>query len=155
MDVSTPASNCSPKPFTYAALAGRLRDVLDVGSSPPRVLVVEDEVLIQMVASDILEDLGFLPEVAGSAAAAKSKLGLLAGEVAAAIVDVGLPDATGDVLVKELRAIYPKMPIVVASGHSESTLSDTFKGYERLGFLAKPYSSEGLAAALRSVGVRV
>jgi CheY-like chemotaxis protein len=141
------------KPFTYAALAARLRDVLDAQPSPPRVLVVEDEVLIQMVASDILEDLGFIPEVSGSAAAAKSKLALLAGGVVAAIVDVGLPDAAGDVLVNELRAIYPKLPIVVASGHSESTLSDKFKGYEKLGFLAKPYSSEGLAAALRSVGV--
>ena len=150
-----PGVQLLPKPFTYAALAGRLRDVLDARSSPPRVLVVEDEVLIQMVASDILEDLGFIPEVAGSAAAAKSKLALLAGEVAAAVVDVGLPDATGDVLVNELRAIYPTLPIVVASGHSESSLSGTFKGYERLGYLSKPYSSDGLAAALRSVGVLV
>jgi CheY-like chemotaxis protein len=108
-----------------------------------------------MVASDILEDLGFIAEVAGSAAAAKSKLAFLSGDVAAAIVDIGLPDATGDALVNELRAIYPALPIVVASGHSESTLSERFKSYEKLGFLAKPYSSELLASALRSVGVPV
>ncbi len=143
------------KPFTYAVLAGRLRDVLDAHSSPPRILVVEDEVLIQMVVTDILEDLGLIAEVAGSAAAAKSKLALLTGEVAAAIVDVGLPDASGDVLVNELRAIYPSLPIVVASGHSEATLRDQFKGYEKLGFMAKPYSSEQLASALRSVGVLI
>ena len=29
------------KPFTYAALAAKLRDMLDAGASPPRILVVE------------------------------------------------------------------------------------------------------------------
>jgi PAS domain S-box-containing protein len=143
------------KPFTYSALAARLRDVLDAQSSPPRILVVEDEVLIQMVATDNLEDLGFTAEVAGSAAAAKSKLALLKGEVAAVVVDIGLPDAPGDVLVSELRAIYPRLPVVVASGHGEAALLDRFKGHELVGFLAKPYTVDQLAAALRAVGVLV
>jgi PAS domain S-box-containing protein len=141
------------KPFTFAVLANRLRDVLDAHASSPRILIVEDEALIQMVAADSLEDLGFIAEVAGSAAAAKSKLALLKGEVAAAVIDIGLPDAPGDVLVGELRAIYPRLPIVVASGHSESSLLDRLTGHEAIGYLAKPYTVDQLAAALRSVGV--
>ena len=122
-------------------------------SAPARILVVEDEVLIQMLAAEYLEELGFKPEVAGSAAAAKSKLALLEGDVAAVIVDIGLPDATGDALVRELRGIYPDLPILVASGESQSSLMDRFKSYQRVGVLAKPYTIAQLDSALRSIGV--
>ena len=62
------------KPFTYAALSGKVRDMLDARAATPRILVVEDEDLIQMLLSSQLEDLGFEVEIAGSAAAAKNKL---------------------------------------------------------------------------------
>ena len=51
------------KPFTYAALAGKLRDILDVSTGPSRVLLVEDEILIQMLAIESLEELGFKVEI--------------------------------------------------------------------------------------------
>jgi CheY-like chemotaxis protein len=47
------------KPFTYAALAGKLRDLLDASAAPARILVVEDEMLIQMLTVESLEGLGF------------------------------------------------------------------------------------------------
>ena len=122
-------------------------------TAPAAILVVEDEVLIQMLAAEYLEELGFKAEVAGSAAAAKSKLALLKGEVAAVVVDLGLPDATGDALVRELRGIYPTLPILVASGESQSSLLDRFKNYERVGVLGKPYTIAQLESALRSIAV--
>jgi PAS domain S-box-containing protein len=141
------------KPFTYAALALRLREILDMQTAPAAILVVEDEMLIQMLAAEYLEELGFKAEVAGSAAAAKSKLALLKGEVAAVVVDIGLPDATGDALVRELRGLYPTLPILIASGESQASLRDRFKSYERAGVLGKPYTIAQLEAALRSIGV--
>jgi PAS domain S-box-containing protein len=141
------------KPFTYAALALRLREILDMQTTPAAILVVEDEVLIQMLAAEYLEELGFKAEVAGAAAAAKSKLALLKGEVAAVVVDIGLPDATGDTLVRELRGIYPTLPILIASGESAASLMDRFKSYERVGVLGKPYTIAQLGSALRSIGV--
>jgi CheY-like chemotaxis protein len=122
-------------------------------AAPASILVVEDEVLIQMLAVEYLEELGFKTEVVGSASAAKSKLALLEGEIAAVIVDIGLPDATGDALVAELHGIYPGLPILVASGQSEASLLDQFKSDERVAILAKPYTIEQLDAALRSIGV--
>src|SRR5271163_4204565 len=98
-----PGVQLMTKPFTYAALAQRLRENLDMQAAPARILVVEDEALIQMLAAEYLEELGFKTEVAGSASAAKSKLALLKGELVAAIVDMGLPDVTGDALVGEMR----------------------------------------------------
>ena len=43
---------------------------------PGRVLIVEDEVLIRMLAVDMLEDLGFAIDEAGTAAEALQKLKL-------------------------------------------------------------------------------
>ena len=52
----------------------------------------------------------------------------LAGEVAAMIVDIGLPDRKGDVLVSEVRAIYPAVPIVIASGYVDAAQRERFPG---------------------------
>jgi DNA-binding response OmpR family regulator len=122
-------------------------------TTPATILIVEDEVLIQMLAAEYLEELGFKTEVAGSAAAAKSELALLKGEVAAVVVDLGLPDANGDALVRELRGIYPELRILIASGESQASLVNRFKNYERVGVLGKPYTIAQLEAALRSIGV--
>jgi signal transduction histidine kinase len=139
------------KPFTYAALAGKVRDILDKRSVPARILLVEDEVLIQMLAVELLEDLGLKVATASSAAEAKSLLHSMKGEIDAAIIDVGLPDAQGDVLVSEVRAIYPALPIVIASGHDEAGLRERFKGVRLLGFLNKPYSATHLRSALHAL----
>jgi signal transduction histidine kinase/DNA-binding response OmpR family regulator len=142
------------KPFSYAALSAKVRDLLDARAAPPRILVVEDEDIIQMLLSSQLEDMGFEVEITGSAAAAKNKLALLQGQVDAAIVDLGLPDAPGDSLVRELRMLYPSLPIVIASGYDQATLRGKFSGERSIAFLSKPFSAEQLEAAIRDLGIK-
>ena len=43
------------KPFSQSALAEKLRDILDAKREPGRILLVEDETLIQMLAAEYLE----------------------------------------------------------------------------------------------------
>jgi CheY-like chemotaxis protein len=124
-----------------------------VGGESPPVLVVEDEMLIQMLAVEYVEELGFTAETASSAAEAKTKLAALHGRAAAVLVDVGLPDESGDILAGALRAAYPDVPIVFASGQSEARLRDRFKGQAAMGFLAKPYVLDQMRAALAEAGV--
>ncbi len=142
------------KPFTYAALSAKIRDMLDARAAPPRILVVEDEDLIQMLLSSQLEDMGFEVEIAGTAAAAKGKLALLQGQVDAAIVDLGLPDASGDSLVRELRMVYPALPIVISSGYDKATLQSRFPKEQSIEFLSKPFTAEQLEAAIRGLGIK-
>jgi CheY-like chemotaxis protein len=143
------------KPFTYPALAEKLRDTLDRASAERRILLVEDEILIQMVITEGLEELGFKVDVAGSAAEAKTRLRELAGAVDAAVIDMGLPDAKGDELVRDLRAIYPTLPVVIASGRDEASLRKLFSGSPAMTFLSKPYAIEKLCGALRDIGVAI
>ena len=132
------------KPFTQAALGEKLRDIIDAKSSPARVLVVEDETLIQMLATEYLEECGIKVDTAGSAAEALNKLRLIPGGVDALVVDMGLPDRKGDAFVQEVRSIYPTLPIVIASGQGRQELRQLFKDTASITIVSKPYSSEEL-----------
>jgi hypothetical protein len=77
------------KPFTQAALGAKLRDIIDARSTPARVLVVEDEALIQLLAREYLEECAFKVDVASSAAEALNKLRLVPGGVDAMVIDMG------------------------------------------------------------------
>jgi CheY-like chemotaxis protein len=138
------------KPFTYAAVGAKLRDILDAGSRPPSILLVEDEALVRILATEYLEDAGYRVEPAVSAADAMGKVRLLQGEIDAAIIDVGLPDRRGDVLVSELRAFYPALPIVIASGYEEAELRARFRGDSAVAFLNKPYTQDQLVQAVHT-----
>jgi CheY-like chemotaxis protein len=141
------------KPFTQDVLANRLRDILDAGSSTGRILVVEDEMMIQMLATQYLEEHGLTADVAGSATDALNKLQLIPGGVDAVVVDLGLPDRPGDILIREILALFPSMPIVVASGAQPEALLKPGAG-ARIAFVGKPYTAHSLIAALRSLGIR-
>jgi signal transduction histidine kinase/DNA-binding response OmpR family regulator len=141
------------KPFTFAGLSQKLRDMLDANSSATRILIVEDEDLIQMVIANHVEEIGFEVEIAGSAAEAKNKMLLLNGSIDAAIIDMGLPDARGDDLVSELRAIYPALPVVISSGYDRAAMHLKFASMKNIEFLTKPYTQLELHAALSRLGV--
>ncbi|HEX2116344.1 MAG TPA: response regulator [Alphaproteobacteria bacterium] len=147
-----PGVQLLPKPFTYAALAAKVHEMLD-SDRPPCVLLVEDEALVRMVAAEMLQELGFKVEEAGSAREAVARLRTARGGIDAVIVDIGLPDSPGDALARDLRALHGRLPILIASGRSESELRQLLSEDDRLGFLGKPYQGEDVAAALRRLGI--
>ena len=149
-----PGVELLPKPFTQAALGEKLRDILDAKSTAARVLLVEDEPLIQTMAAEFLEEGGLKVDVASSANDALNKLRLIPGGVDAVIIDLGLPDRDGAALIPEIRSIYPSLPIVIASGQGGVDLRKQFKDLSSISFVSKPYTADGLRAALRAIGIR-
>jgi CheY-like chemotaxis protein len=141
------------KPFSQAALAGKLRDIIDAIRAPGRILLVEDEALIQMLAIDYLEGAGFTVDAVGSATEAMNKLALLRGAVDAAVIDLGLPDRGGDALFREIRALYSSLPIVLATGRNVADLRTSFQGEQKIAFVSKPYSDADLLGALTGLGI--
>jgi CheY-like chemotaxis protein len=143
------------KPFSQAALAEKLRDIMDAKREPGRILLVEDETLIQMLAAEYLEGNGFTVHVAGSANEAMNILGKVPGGVDALVVDMGLPDRRGDALIREIRALHPSLPVVLATGAGSQETTPLFKGQERIAFVEKPYTEHELLNALSSLGIRL
>jgi len=152
------------KPYSSDALSAKLRSVLanrrptpaasPAKASPERVeqpmehsrsrrvLFVEDEVVLRMSTTDMLERLGCSVAGVGSGEAA---LDLLAQEQEfdLLLTDVGLPGMSGEELAAKVREKYPSLPVVIASGYGRSgTQAD------RMHFISKPYSSIDLQQAL-------
>jgi two-component system response regulator PhoP len=136
------------------ALGQKLRDILDAKSVQARVLVIEDEPLIQMLTMDYLQEVGLKVYVAGSAADALNKLRLIPGGIDAAIIDIILPDRDGASLVREIRSVYPSVPFVITSGRGQEELRSHFKDVPLIAMVSKPYTADELTAAMRALGIR-
>ena len=119
-----------------------------------KILIVEDELLVRMFAVDALEDAGFQVEQAGTAQEALRSVQQLGSELAALIIDLGLPDRTGDQLAAELRDAKVEVPMLIASGRSEREIRDRFANDSRIGILVKPYTASMLIDALEQVGIK-
>jgi signal transduction histidine kinase/CheY-like chemotaxis protein len=145
------------KPFSFSALATRVRDLLDRRVEPQeiRVLVVEDEFLLQMFVADILADAGCIALAATTANEGLAKFRTEPDRLAGAIIDLGLPDRRGDDLVADIRAVRPDLPIVLATGYVNDGLRLRFAQDDRLIVLSKPFKPDELLAALRGFGIRV
>jgi DNA-binding response OmpR family regulator len=144
------------KPFTYAELATRIRELLDrqKGQREIRILVVEDEFLLQMLVADVLAEAGCQSIEAGSASEGWAKFRAGQDGFAGAIIDLGLPDRRGDELVADIRTVRSDLPIVLATGYADDSVRDRFEHDDRLVILTKPFNPDALLAAFRRFGIR-
>lgn len=121
-------------------------------AAPTAILLVEDEFLVRLFAIDALEDAGFRVLQAETAAQALQAL-RETPDIAAAVIDMGLPDRPGDQVAAEARALRVDLPIVIASGRSGRELRERFANQARVSVLVKPYTAQLLLEALAGVGV--
>jgi len=123
------------------------------GNPTHRVLLVEDEALVAMIAADSLNELGYDVVEVATARAALDCAHSDCTKFDFAVIDVGLPDRPGDHLIADLRKLCPDLPIIVASGYGEGELRRKFKAYDKFAYLNKPYEQASLRAAIHSLGL--
>jgi DNA-binding response OmpR family regulator len=112
-----------------------------------KILVVEDDHALRDVLLRGLRDEGFATVAAADGATA---LRLAGDEVAAAVLDVGLPDADGRDVCQALRANGFVAPIIFLT--ARHGLTDRLSGFSAGGddYLPKPFHLVELAARLRA-----
>lgn len=116
-----------------------------VDSAPLIVLVVEDEVLVCMLACDILTEGGYH---AIEAVNAEEALTLIEArpDIAVMFSDVDMPgEINGLGLVRLARMRRPDLPVIVTTGAAEIAPGDLLPTAR---FLAKPYSPSALLALI-------
>ncbi len=120
---------------------------------PLKVLIVEDEALLAMELEDVIAEAGHT--VVGCAASLAAACRLIDSEKAdLALVDVHLSDGpTGIEVAEYIRRASPS-PVVVFLTANPKRIPADFVG--AVGVIAKPYTVNGLASALRYMeeGVR-
>jgi DNA-binding response OmpR family regulator len=114
-------------------------------------LLVEDEALVAMVAADALDEMGYQVIEAASAALALQLAEINKDRINVALIDLGLPDLPGEQLVGELRSLYPRMPIIVASGKGPGTIDPSVQSLHDIVILPKPYNFDELQSAIARV----
>ncbi|MFF7969957.1 response regulator [Streptomyces sp. NPDC007905] len=113
----------------------------------PKILVVEDDHALRDVLRRGLHDEDFDTVTAADGATA---LRLAAPDVAAAVLDVGLPDADGRDVCQAMRANGFLGPVVFLT--ARGGLADRLSGFSAGGddYLLKPFHLAELAARLRA-----
>ncbi|PAX06548.1 PAS domain S-box protein [Sphingomonas lenta] len=142
------------KPFTFQALAQKVRDVLEAGTTK-RVLIAQGDATVRALAAEALGGVGYSVDEAATAAEVLGRVRAAQGRYDAVVLDAGLPDKAGDAVLAELRALHADMPILLAvAAGEEAGLRERLAGDRCAGVIARPFTGGRLAEALRELGVR-
>jgi DNA-binding response OmpR family regulator len=112
-----------------------------------RILLIDDEESVRKSLAFILEDEGYVVDVAenGQEAIRKSKANLYN----LALVDVRLPDMDGISLLPQMRETVPKMVKIVVTGYPSLANSIGAVNNGADGYIIKPYSVEHLLRTIK------
>ena len=120
---------------------------------PVRVLIAEDETLIALSLSDLLEDDGFEVTLASDGAEALAEARRLGSSLGALLTDLNMPYMSGEVLIHALHIEQPELPVVVLTGSAPfgglEELRRQSGGHGPLNLLHKPIDCAMLLSTLR------
>jgi DNA-binding response OmpR family regulator len=114
-----------------------------------RILIVEDNSTYGHLVAQRLAQAGFDSDEVTSASA--TRRALLAVRYAAMLLDLGLPDDDGIVLLRQIRSAGHTLPIMIVTARHglEHRLQGLREGADD--YLAKPFSMEELVARLHAL----
>ncbi|HEX8297861.1 MAG TPA: response regulator transcription factor [Rubricoccaceae bacterium] len=116
-----------------------------------RVVIADDHTVVRRGLAEVISDAVDLA-VVGEAASGDALLGLLRGGTPDVIVlDLSMPGPSGLDLVKQLRAEYPSLPLLVLSMHPEDQYAVRVLRAGAAGYLTKEAAERDLVQAIRRV----
>lgn len=108
------------------------------------ILVVDDEASVRTFVSQTLRHAGFEVLEAGDGHAGLSEFTKHRGGIAAVVLDLVMPQMDGVDLLKGLRRLDERVPVLVISGSGEMEAEERLKGAGANGLMAKPLHPEDL-----------
>ena len=111
--------------------------------------MVDDEPLVRQMAKTALERHGYTVLVAESGPVAIDVFRRYPGQISLVVLDLSMPQMSGEETLPELNKIRPGVKVVVSSGYSETEAMSMFQGQRVAGFIQKPYNSKGLAEKVK------
>ena len=111
------------------------------------ILVVDDELGIRALLSEILTDEGHTVELAENAAQARAARARMRPDLV--LLDIWMPDVDGITLLKEWGGLgLMTMPVVMMSGHGTLDTAAEAARYGAVAFLEKPITLQKLLKAV-------
>ena len=113
------------------------------------ILVVDDEIGIRELLSEILSDEGHVVQTADSAASARAIRLMEAPDLV--LLDIWMPDTDGVTLLKEwATGGQLTMPVIMMSGHATIDTASEAARFGALDFLEKPIAMTRLLSSIRN-----
>ncbi len=113
------------------------------------ILVVDDEAVVREMAKKALEHYGYTVLLADSGFAAIELCRRQSTDIALVVLDLSMPNMSGEEALPELRKIRPKAKVVISSGYSEAETMTLFRGQQVSAFIQKPYTPRGIAEKVK------
>jgi signal transduction histidine kinase len=113
------------------------------------VLVVDDESVVLRVAKAVLEQNGYTALMASGGEEAVEILRRERNRISLVVLDLSMPDMSGHDVLPRLRAVDPRIKVVISSGYSETETMRLFAGQSLSGFIQKPYTGVQLARKVK------
>jgi two-component system response regulator BasR len=116
-----------------------------------KLLVVEDDLLLQRGLEKALIQEGYAVDIAGNLESARQFLSNNNGFYSAILLDLGLPDGNGLTLLKWLRESQQSLPVLIIT--ARDALNDRIVGLDSGAddYLVKPFELAELYARLRAI----
>jgi PAS domain S-box-containing protein len=116
-----------------------------------RVLVVDDEPAVQVTTAHMLESLGFGVLAAASGQAALADFLAAPDQFQMVMLDLTMPSGDGDEVLREIRRVSPRIPVLLMSGFDESEVLARFGSKDIAGFIHKPFAFPVLREKLQEI----
>lgn len=120
-------------------------------STPRRVLLVEDNLLVCLALRGVLEEAGFSVAVMDNGLAAWESLrdGTQAPHVV--LSDLTLPGLSGRELLSRIRTLARPVPVAVISGHADGQMEEELLGLGAVAVIGKPVMPSELVRTVHDV----
>jgi two-component system, cell cycle sensor histidine kinase and response regulator CckA len=116
-----------------------------------KILVVDDEFPVRNVLAVSLEHLGYTVDTAASGMEALEKFKQAAGRYDLVILDMLMPQMTGDQVFEQLQLLRAGLPVLLISGFSSEENVRKVLDRGGKGLLQKPFTIHDLARKVRGV----
>jgi len=148
LPVYVPNPATEPAPVAVAPTNGHRQPARDL-SGVGRILFVEDEDAVRVVAARLLRARGYEVIEAADGEEALALAEEHAGEIDLLISDVIMPGMDGPTLLKRARTYLGDAPVMFISGYAEAEFSDLLEDEIGVTFLPKPLDIKTLAERVK------
>ncbi len=140
-----------PAAETRAAAAERVRSAGGAWQGEGTVLVVDDEEIVRNLVRKSLEAAGLNVQTAADGREAVETFEAHADEIALVVLDMTMPELSGEETLAELRRVRPDVPALLTSGFSAEDFDTSSDPSGPTAFIQKPYRPGELLTRVREM----
>ncbi|MBC8096179.1 MAG: response regulator transcription factor [Akkermansiaceae bacterium] len=123
----------------------------EIKSGKLRILIVDDHAIVRFGIAQVINHQADMMVCGEEENASRALDAITSLKPDLVIADISLKDSSGLELMRNIKAQYPKLPVLVVSGHDEGIYAEIAFRAGALGYLMKEEALEKILTAIRRV----